>query len=277
VRAELRSCYKCRRQAASLCGQKMADLPSDRVTANKPPFTYVGIDYFGPFMVKQGRSLVKRYGCIFTCLTTRAVHLEVATSMDTDAFINVLRRFICRRGQPEIIRSDNGSNFVGAERELSKIVSSMNQGLITEYLRQKEITWLFNPPTASHMGGVWERMIRSVRKVLMGLIRGQTLTDEILRTVMCEVESTINSRPMTLVSGDPNDLEPLTPNHLLLLRGNASLPIETSEKDLYSRKRWRQVQYLADYFGAAGHANICQLFSYAINGMNQSRISKSET
>jgi len=68
----------------------MADLPANRVTPNKPPFTYVGVDYFGPFMVKQGRSLVKRYGCVFICLTTRAVHLEVASSMDTDSFINAL-------------------------------------------------------------------------------------------------------------------------------------------------------------------------------------------
>ena len=154
---------------------------------------------------------MKRYGCLFTCLTTRAVHLEVACSMDTDSFINALRRFICRRGPPEIIRSDNGSNFVGAERELRKSLNSLNQVQIAECLRQKEITWIFNPPAASHMGGVWERMIRSVRRVLTLLMKEQTLSDETLLTLMCEVESTVNSRPITVVSEDPSDMEPLTP------------------------------------------------------------------
>ena len=248
VRAELKQCHQCRRQAARLCSQKMADLPTDRVTPNKPPFTYVGVDYFGPFMVKQGRSLVKRYGCLFTFLTTRAVHLEVASFMDTDSFINALRRFVSRRGSPEIIRSDNGSNFVGADREMSKVVSSLNQAQIAEHLRQKEIVWIFNPPAASHMGGVWERMIRSVRKLLSLLVKEQTLTDETLLTLMCEVESTINSRPITVVSDDPNDMEPLTPNHLLLMRG-PPVPVvnEVDKRDTY-RRRWKQVQYLATLF-----------------------------
>ena len=248
VRAELKRCYQCRRRAAQVCSQKMADLPTDRVTPHKPPFTYVGVDYFGPFVVKQGRSLVKRYGCLFTCLTTRAVHLEVASSMDTDSFINALQRFVCRRRPPEVIRSDNGSNFVGAERELSKAVSSLNQMQIAEHLRRKEITWVFNPPAASHMGGVWERMIRSVRKILAVLLKEQTLTDETLLTLMCEVESTINSRPITVVSEDPNDMEPLTPNHLLLMRG-PSTPVvnEVDQRDTY-RKRWKQVQYLGALF-----------------------------
>ena len=248
VRAELKDCYQCRRRASQVCSQKMADLPADRVTPNKPPFTYVGIDYFGPFMIKQGRSLVKRYGCLFTCLTTRAVHLEVASSMDTDTFINVLRRFICRRGPAEIIRSDNATNFVGAERELSRAVNSLNQVKIAECLRQKEITWLFNPPAASHMGGVWERMIRSVRRILTLLMKEQTLTDETLLTLMCEVESTINSRPITVVSDDPNDMEPLTPNHLLMMRGPPT-PVmdEVDRRDAY-RRRWKQVQYMAALF-----------------------------
>ena len=248
VRAELKGCYQCRKRAAQVCSQKMADLPVDRVTPNKPPFTYVGVDYFGPFMVKQGRCLVKRYGCLFTCLTTRAVHLEVACSMDTDSFINALRRFICRRGPPEVIRSDNGSNFVGAERELRKAVNSLDQVRIAECLRQKEITWTFNPPAASHMEGVWERMIRSVRRILALLMKEQTLSDETLLTLMCEVESTINSRPITVVSDDPNDMEPLTPNHLLMMRSPPTPATdEIDQRDSY-RRRWKQVQYLAALF-----------------------------
>ena len=95
----------------------MADLPRQRVTADKPPFSSTGVDFFGTFLVKLGRSQVKRYGCIFTCLAVRTVHIEVAYSLDTDSFINAFQRFICRRGQPMEIISDNGTNLVGGCRD----------------------------------------------------------------------------------------------------------------------------------------------------------------
>ena len=97
-----------------------ADLPLDRVTPHEPAFTSVGVDYFGPFAVKRGRGREKRYGCMFTCLTTRAVHIETADTLDTDSFLNCLYRFMARRGEPRLLHSDNGSNFIGAERELQK-------------------------------------------------------------------------------------------------------------------------------------------------------------
>ena len=112
VKSVLVDCFDCKRRQAPLGEQKMADLPADRVTPEKPPFTFVGIDCFGPFVVRRGRSLVKRYGVLFTCLSIRAIHLEVAHSLDTDSFINAMRRFIALRGQPEEVRSDNGGNFV---------------------------------------------------------------------------------------------------------------------------------------------------------------------
>ena len=196
----------------------MADLPRSRVTPDQPPFTCVGIDYFGPFLVRQKRSLVKRYGAIFTCLALRAVHLEISHTLDTDSFILALRRFIARRGQVKEIRSDNGTNFTGAEKELRVMISSWNQAKIHDTLLQKGIKWVFNPPAASHQGGVWERLIRSTRKILGALTKEQVLDDECLQTLLCEAESIINGRPLTKVSDNPNDLEPLTPNHLLLLR-----------------------------------------------------------
>lgn len=124
----------------------MADLPSERVTPNEPPFTRVGVDYFGPFEVKSRRSIVKRYGVIFTCLAIRAIHIEVAPSLDTDSFINALRRFTARRGQVKELRSDNGKNFVGAERELRVAIKEWNQCKINDVLLQKGIKWTFNPP-----------------------------------------------------------------------------------------------------------------------------------
>jgi hypothetical protein len=249
IRQVQRSCMICRKRSAVPSVQKMADLPSDRVLPDSPPFTYVGVDLFGPFFVKLGRNEIKRYGCIFTCLTIRAVHIEIAHSLDSSSFINALQRFICRRGQPSEIRSDNGTNFVGGERELREAVREWNKPQVQEYLRQKEIKWNFNPPTASHMGGVWERQIRSVRKILSALTKQQTLNDESLLTLMCTVENIINNRPLTTVPDDPEDLEPLTPNHLLQLRMGPSLPPGVfAKQDLYSRRRWRQVQYLADLF-----------------------------
>ena len=249
VRRLLNDCFTCRRQQAPTGQQKTADLPEDRVTPDKPPFTYTGVDCFGPFEVKRGRSKVKRYGVIFTCLTLRAIHIEVANSLDTESFINALRRFIARRGQPEEMRSDNGGNFVRGERELREAIEGWNQTQIHDYLLQRNIKWKFNPPAASHHGGVWERCIRTVRKVLKALPREQTMDDESLITLMCEVEAIVNGRPITKLSDDHRDLEPLTPNHLLLLRAGPALPPGNFSKcDTYSNRRWRQVQYLADVF-----------------------------
>lgn len=214
-----------------------------------PPFTNVGVDYFGPIQVKRGRTTLKRYGVLFTCMTSRAVHIEVASSLDTDSCIDALRRFICRRGQVKLIRSDNGTNFVGAQRELKEALCILNQHRIQEALLQKGIKWSFNPPGASHHGGVWERLIKSVRQVLYSVLKQQTLDEERLQTLLCEVEAILNSRPITTVSNDPQDLEPLTPNHILLLKTKPILsPGVFDKKDLYVRRRWKQVQYMADLF-----------------------------
>jgi len=107
----LSSCFDCKRRQQLPDFQKMSDLPYERVTPGEPPFTFVGLDYFGLFYVKRGRCMEKRYGVLFTCLTVRAVHIEVTHSLDTSSFINALRRFIARHGSPWVIRSDNGTNL----------------------------------------------------------------------------------------------------------------------------------------------------------------------
>ncbi|XP_074624387.1 uncharacterized protein LOC141882335 [Acropora palmata] len=249
VRRVLSKCVSCRRRQRPVCKQKMADLPVDRLTPDQPPFTSVGVDYFGPFQVKRGRSLVKRYGVIFTCLAVRAVHIEVAHSLDTDSFLLALRRFIARRGQVKEIRSDNGTNFSSGEKELRESINAWNQEKIHENLLQRNIKWSFNPPYGSHYGGVWERCIRTTRKILQALLREQTTDDEGLVTLLCEVESIMNGRPITTVSSDPQDQEPLMPNHLLLLRSESPMPPGLFRReDQLSRRRCRQVQYLADIF-----------------------------
>ena len=197
VRKICRSCFSCKKRTQAPCQQKMADLPMERATPDKPPFTFFGVDYFGPFLVRRSRTTEKRYGVIFTCLAVRAIHIEIANSLDTDSFINALRRFIARRGSPQEIRSDNRSNFKGGERELRKAMQEWNQHQVHEFLLQHNVNWIFNPPYASHFGGIWERLIRSIRHVLKALLKVQILNDESLRTLMCEVESVINARPLT--------------------------------------------------------------------------------
>ncbi|XP_078363513.1 uncharacterized protein LOC144647606 [Oculina patagonica] len=267
----LGSCLTCRKQNALRGQQMMADLPDDRLIPGEPPFSYVGVDFFGPMYVKRGRSTVKHYGCIFSCLTMRATHIEVVESLETDSFINAPRRFINLRGKPKVIRSDNGTNLSSGERELREAIDNWNQQKIESFLHQKNIEWKFNPPGASHMGGVWERVIRSVRKILRVLLREQLVSGEALRTLLAEVQGILNSRPLTPVSDSPLDLEPLTPNHLLLLRSNMNVsPGVFVKDDLYCQRRWRQIQYLADVcFERDGCRNICRLYKNVRSGENR--------
>ena len=252
VRHVIASCVKCRRVRYTVQSQKMSDLPQCRVDDTLPPFSYTGIDYFGPFLIKDGRKEVKRYGVIFTCLVSRAVHLEIANSLDTDSFLHALRRFVARRGNVKQIHSDNGTNFVAAEKELRGALKEMDQDTVRLYLMGIGVDWIFNPPGASHMGGSWERLIRSVRRILNGLLQehGTRLDPESFHTLICEVESIMNSRPLTTASGDPKDLAPLTPSHLLTGKSSITLPPAGvfQRDDVYMRRRWRRVQYLANQF-----------------------------
>ena len=229
VRHVIYNCVKCRSMRGRFGQQIIADLPKDRVN-EAPPFTYCGIDLFGPFIVKERRSEMKRYGALFTCLASRAVHIEVVASMETDSFIMALRRVIARRGNIRTIRSDNGSNFIGAEKELSKAFNEMDHTKISNFLQGNGTDWLVwikNTPTASHMGGVWERQIRSARNILSSLLKthGRSLNDEALSTLMAEVEAVMNSRPLTVeLLSDGNSLNPISPSNLLTMKSKIVMP-----------------------------------------------------
>ena len=249
VRRVLNKCSDCHSRKAKPAEQFIAEVPKERVTPGDPPFTYFGVDCFGPLKVKQGRSHVKSYGCLFICLTMRALHIEIVHSLSADSTINAIRRFISVRGCPKEIRSDNGTSLERADKELRYAVEQWDHHKISNFCAQREIKWKFNPPAASHMGGVWERMVQTTKRVLKSLLKEQIVTDEVLATVMAEAVNIVNSRPLTRNSDSDLDDRPLTPNHLLHLRPTPSLPPGLFVKeDLHCRPVWRQAQYLRGVF-----------------------------
>ena len=243
------SCVTCKKLFGKAAEQKMSNLPSSRLEPFLPAFSNTGLDIFGNFYVKVRRSLVKRYGVVFTCFNTRAVHIEVINSLTSSDFICALIRFFSRRGRPKKIFCDNATTFVGAYNEITKTQEQLDQAKVMQFTRRLDIEWHFNTPLASHHGGVWERIIRTIRKVIAAIIPSNVnLTDDQLTTYFCEAECIINGRPLTKCSDDINDESPLTPNHFLVLGENASLPMSKfTESDIY-RRRWRHVQFLINCF-----------------------------
>ncbi|XP_026042220.1 uncharacterized protein LOC113033090 [Astatotilapia calliptera] len=255
VSTVIHHCVTCRKLRGLPEQQKMADLPSDRLSM-EPPFTYVGLDVFGPWSVvarrtRGGLAHSKRWAVIFTCMAVRAVHIEVIESLDTSCFINALRRFLAIRGPVKQIRSDRGTNFVGASTEL-KIPSNIDSTSVEKYLAGKGCAWVFNPPHASHMGGAWERMIGIAKRILDSMflhLETSNLTHEVLTTLMAEVVAIINARPLIPVSTDPSDPVLLTPATLLTQKmGTPSAPPEDSNVKDMCKQQWRQVQHLAQTF-----------------------------
>ena len=207
------SCVQCCLRRSRSCPPIMADLPEARLGYEALPFTPSGVDYFGPIQVRHGRKIEKRYGVLFTCLTTQAVHLEVAHSLDADSCFMAIRRMIARRGKPALLWSDCGTNFVSANKEIRQAIKRWNQSQIEDQLCQEGIQWHFNPPASPHFGGAWECLVQSAKNSLNAVATRQRITGKTLLTFLTEVKSLLNSRPLTHVSSDPQDEETLTPNH----------------------------------------------------------------
>ena len=224
----------------------MADLPIERLEEKVFLFANTGVNYFGSFEVRFISKSKKRWCCLFTCLTTRAVHVEVVPSLEADACLAAITRFIARRGKPNIILNVNGTNVVGAAREMREWIEGWNQSDIEQSLAQKQIKWKFNHPGAPHFG-VWERMVRSCKKTMMEMVGNRTMTDDVLSATMCLVEQILNSRPLTSVSDDPEDLEALTRNHFLLGRASPATPfVPDAQRYPYLRRVFRVSQAYAD-------------------------------
>lgn len=248
VRRFQRDCPECQRWRAQPTIPKMSDLPVARLQLYKPAFYSCGMDCFGPLLVKIGRRTEKRWGILFKCLTTRAVHLDLLPSLSTDSFLMALRRFVARRGTPAELWSDRGTNFRGGERELREAYAALVPD-VQGHLARQRIHFRFNPPAAPHFGGVWEREVRSVKSALYTVLGAQSVPEEVLMTVLLEVEAILNSKPLGYVSSDVADADPVTPNSLLMGRPDGSLPqVIYPESEILSRRHWRHSQVLADRF-----------------------------
>ncbi|XP_055910918.1 uncharacterized protein LOC129945285 [Eupeodes corollae] len=249
VKKVQRKCQECRNQRAEPVIPVMAELPSARLKTYTKPFSYVGIDYFGPMLVTVGRRVEKRWGVIFTCLTIRAIHVEVAHSLSTSSCIQALKRFVSRRGTPIQIYTDNGTNFRGASRELKAAVEQINGKKLVEGIGEGRVKWSFIPPAAPHMGGCWERLVRSVKQTLLQMKFTRNPSDELLNTMMAEVEGIINSRPLTYVPVSCEDDEALTPNHFLLGSSNGSKPLgECKDEGIILKQNWMMAEQLSNSF-----------------------------
>ena len=194
IRKWKKQCNGCKRRRNKPASQVLATLPKVRLRFTYRAFDQCGVDYAGPFTTIQGRGRKrqKRYLCVFTCLSVRAVHLEMAWGLDTDAFLNAFTRFISRRGVPKEVVSDNGTNFVGAVNELKSLVSELDEEKIKSKTASKGVRWLFNPPAAPHFGGINEIMVKAAKTAIYAVVGNADVSDEELMTVFTGAESFLN-------------------------------------------------------------------------------------
>ena len=258
----IKRCTWCARLRKSPCTPLMADLPLERVQESAP-FGHIGVDVFGPFRVSYGVQTKRKPGelkifvLLVNCLASRAVHLEALDGMDTTSMVNALRRFFAIRGRCQTIRSDRGTNFVGA----------VNQSPEFETLREQEelrgIRWEFHPVGASHYGGFYDGRIGAVRRVLEATLAKQNarLNRDDFVTVLYEAAAVVNSTPLYSNSKDADDALPLSPSMLLNLKEPGGRQVEAmTDRDLMAigKRRWRRAQFLADSFWKMWRDNYLQ-------------------
>ncbi|XP_063631344.1 uncharacterized protein LOC134802640 [Cydia splendana] len=230
----------------------MGNLPKTRLSPEGHVFVNVGVDYAGPInsASRQGRGcrIVKVYIAIFICFTTKAIHLELVGDLTSNNYLMALNRFMSRRGKPANIYSDNGTSFVGAYNELSRFLKS-NCNSIAESASNEETYFHFLPAYAPHFGGLWEAGVKSTKHHLTRVLGNSNLTYEQLNTTLVRIEAILNSRPLTALSTEPDDLMPLTPGHFLIGRPLTALPAPDYRDHSFNYlTRYQRVEQLRQHF-----------------------------
>lgn len=244
-----RSCNACKIFNARPEQPLMGQLPYERLTPFVRPFSHTGVDYFGPVTISIGRRQEKRWVALFTCLTIRAVHVEISQDLSSDAFILCLKNFMNLRGVPTVLYSDNGSNFVGAKNEIIRSAEFVGQCGIQNATSEKGIKWKFNNPGDPAAGGCWERLVQAIKRVLKRIMKDVSPRVETLRSFLIEAANIVNSRPLTHVPISSEEEDPLTPNSFLLGCPNSiQTPGPTDEKLWCLRKQWRILNGLKNHF-----------------------------
>ena len=251
-RSICRNCVTCRRVTPQPVPQQMGELPAVRVESDQPTFSDTGMDFAGPFKIRVGLTrrpvLIEAHICIFVCMATKAVHLEVTSDLKTDAFIACLRRFVARRNCPKTIRCDNGPNYTGARNELQKLYQFLKKketnDEISQHLLSRRIQWLNTPAAAPHFGGLWEAAVRSMKRHLRRMMGSLILTFEELTTISCQIEAFLNSRPlMPITSHNIDGFFTLTPGHFLFLDSPRAYPEDPAmPEEPRLLQRWEKCQ-----------------------------------
>uniref|UniRef100_A0A8D8LZD7 Integrase catalytic domain-containing protein n=2 Tax=Cacopsylla melanoneura TaxID=428564 RepID=A0A8D8LZD7_9HEMI len=250
IRKIIFKCMICFRATAKPSQPIMADIPASRFVQGRP-FMNVGVDLAGPFPLKSGpRSnspITKSWFAIFICFATKAVHLELLTSLSTDVFLAALDRFVGRRGLPQSMFSDRGTNFVGAARQISELLSSNN---ISRHLGNQNISWIFNPPSAPNFGGLWEAGVKSTKVHLARVIQNQSFSYEMFSTLLIRIEAILNSRPICALCTHPDDgVDTLTPGHFLIGSPLLARPeVDVSDDYIPPLRRWALITQAAQSF-----------------------------
>ena len=244
-----RKCAICKKLNAKVEEQYMANLPNIRLQPFTPPFYHTACDYFGPYQVKISRNKCdKYYGIIFTCMTTRAVHLELAVDYSTMGLLQALRRFFAIRGQPALMVSDNGTQLVGAERELKEMIKGWSFKELTEFGVKQQMEWKFTTPASPHQNGTAESLVKSIKRAIKIAIGEQILSPFEFYTCLMEIANLINQRPIGRMPNDPNDGSYLCPNDLLLGRTSSTTPQGPFRQTRNPRHRVEFVQKIIDTF-----------------------------
>ena len=193
------SCFSRKRVVVKPVATLMADLPTERLLIKQQPLEYFGVGYFGPIYVKflrktrSNQAIEKSHGVIFTCLTVRAVHIELTSDLTRDVFHLTLRRFIARRGKSKEILCDNGSNLIGADKELCEALKKLGQRIIYNDISSQNMLWKFNTPLNPWKGGAWESMVKLTKKVMKAVMKDRTYREELLITLLCEIKVMLRS------------------------------------------------------------------------------------